>query len=644
MDDGDVAFDDMLEEEGDWFVQTEDGPFVEPPAEGDVPMGGSEMAVDSENVVVSGGAASSSAVAGGAVSSSAVAEVDGVVAVAGEPVAGAIAVAADGAGEPVEMDERTPERIMPVVCPPVTPQRPIARRLFRKTRVQPVEARVLPIRPGASADVKRGDAVDMWQHLTLDAFAKMEPRARYFKVFNKFRWWCARLRETSHDAGTMEDQPAKVQRMFRVYKNFRSSSPEEKRKALLFWALTAQAPRHIVEFIEAQYPEMAPDAGGGFYLYARSVLFTWQGSWGLFTSAGVDPGASWRQVVLALLQNSDFQALWSSFREFISKLADLLDAPTAAAAMELCVESWTNDNVCRVHGHGYFSSDSQKLKLSRGALAAFRGGLPHKSHKVQALGNRACSGWAGCYYVLAPKIGQVRSWSMVRPYKDFPVSPEWIMGLVHAEKMEFKDALEEMARCGKGYVRRVHDLKAWRNAKNELALQARVQAEQEWHRAHNLEFHSFPMIESWMRRNMQPHMRRKQFLVVEGPSGVGKTEYLRSLVGPEEVLELNADGMRTPFLGNFDAAVHKVVFWDECLVQLVLDSRKLFQCPPAWITLGLSPTGRDAYRVWLNDCVMVIGSNSWSEQLAQLKRPSDEEWIRANQVHIIVTSKMFKEA
>ena len=186
MDDGDVAFDDMLEEEGDWFVQTEDGPFVEPPAEGDVPMGGSEMAVDSENVVVSGGAASSSAVAGGAVSSSAVAEVDGVVAVAGEPVAGAIAVAADGAGEPVEMDERTPERILPVVCPPVTPQRPIARRLFRKTRVQPVEARVLPIRPGASADVKRGDAVDMWQHLTLDAFAKMEPRARCFKVFNKF--------------------------------------------------------------------------------------------------------------------------------------------------------------------------------------------------------------------------------------------------------------------------------------------------------------------------------------------------------------------------------------------------------------------------------------------------------------------------
>ena len=136
-------------------------------------------------------------------------------------------------------------------------------------------------------------------------------------------------------------------------------------------------------------------------------------------------------------------------------------------------------------------------------------------------------------------------------------------------------------------------------------------------------------------------MRRKQILVLEGPSGLGKTEYLRALVAQDEVPELNAEAMVKPVLTGLDSTMHKLIFWYECLLQFVLNNRKFFQCPPAWIQLGFSPTGRDVYRVWLNDGVMAIGSDSWTGQLDSPSRASGRGWIVKNTFRIKLTSKMW---
>ena len=94
-------------------------------------------------------------------------------------------------------------------------------------------------------------------------------------------------------------------------------------------------------------------------------------------------------------------------------------------------------------------------------------------------------------------------------------------------------------------------------------------------------------------------------------------------------------------LHGLDPSLHRLIFWDECKVKLVLDNRKLFQCPPSWIQLGFSPTGRDVYNVWLNDLVMAIGSNSWTEQVDALDRDSDKKWLAANIVRVEVATKMY---
>ena len=113
------------------------------------------------------------------------------------------------------------------------------------------------------------------------------------------------------------------------------------------------------------------------------------------------------------------------------------------------------------------------------------------------------------------------------------------------------------------------------------------------------------------------------------------------MAGPERTLEISADGMTSPYLRNFIPSQHKVIFWDECKVDLVIAYRKLFQCPASWITLGVSPTGRDVYRVWLNDAAHVIASNRWMAGLEKMKNVADRQWVEENQVFLHVSERMY---
>ena len=59
--------------------------------------------------------------------------------------------------------------------------------------------------------------------------------------------------------------------------------------------------------------------------------------------------------------------------------------------------------------------------------------------------------------------------------------------------------------------------------------------------------------------------------------------------------------------------------------------------------LGASPTGAHVYKVWLNDCVMIVGSNTLSEQLPQTPK-ADADSIVANQVVVKVQRPLWEAA
>ena len=147
-------------------------------------------------------------------------------------------------------------------------------------------------------------------------------------------------------------------------------------------------------------------------------------------------------------------------------------------------------------------------------------------------------------------------------------------------------------------------------------------------------------IETWKKENTKPMMRRKKMLVLAGPTGTGKTEFVKSLFGPEHVLELNAAGMLHPCLRGFDSDVHTCILWDEAEADLIAQNRKLFQCPACFVDLGFSPTGAMTYSVMVNKAVMVVCSNRWDEQLNLLDK-GDRAWILGNSVVVHVDKPLW---
>ena len=210
--------------------------------------------------------------------------------------------------------------------------------------------------------------------------------------------------------------------------------------------------------------------------------------------------------------------------------------------------------------------------------------------------------------------------------------------------MKTTDARSELIKVGKGIVRKLADLDKIVQLQKEERANARVAHVQAVIAASNLAFKKFPAIEVWKTEAQRPYQRRKKFLVLEGPTLLGKMEYVRSLFGFERTLEFNCVNCGNyPSLRGHDLDLHDCVLFDEGTMGMVLSNRKLFQAPASWVDFGHSPTGRDVYRVFLGDSVIVISSNKWSEEYAALTLESDRNWITKNQVLVFVTGRMYAE-
>ena len=155
-------------------------------------------------------------------------------------------------------------------------------------------------------------------------------------------------------------------------------------------------------------------------------------------------------------------------------------------------------------------------------------------------------------------------------------------------------------------------------------------------------FKRFPAVsEVWLPRfdRIRP---RCPFLVINGPSGTGKTYFAKHLLGdPSKVFEVNCASCPEPDLRQFDPLVHEGILFDEASPSLISDQRKLFQAPPCWIDLGCSTTNCHKYQVFVSGIELVVCTNSWHEACEQLPYDSDRDWLRANSIVLDVSEPMW---
>jgi len=144
-------------------------------------------------------------------------------------------------------------------------------------------------------------------------------------------------------------------------------------------------------------------------------------------------------------------------------------------------------------------------------------------------------------------------------------------------------------------------------------------------------------------RFLQEHERvryRYKFLVLTGPSGMGKTQFVRNLASRDScVLELNCAWSLDIDLKDYRRACHDFLF-DEASPACIIKHKKFFLRPPCLVTLGQSATAMYTYKVCVHQKHFVVCANGWHEQCAKLPG-ADIEWLQANSHVVVVSAPMW---
>jgi hypothetical protein len=183
------------------------------------------------------------------------------------------------------------------------------------------------------------------------------------------------------------------------------------------------------------------------------------------------------------------------------------------------------------------------------------------------------------------------------PHVDFQMQPAWIWSLLSAGKMRREAARLEFVKQARGLPRlfAAFDKFVNENAAAELAAKiACVHAEVALARR---PFRRLLVVDAWVALRATTRWRYP-FLVLTGPSCMGKTQYALSLVAACRALGLNMACAVEPDLRTYNPAVRGLILlFDEMSVQAVLRQKKMMQAPACMVGLGSSPTNNFAYAV-----------------------------------------------
>lgn len=153
-------------------------------------------------------------------------------------------------------------------------------------------------------------------------------------------------------------------------------------------------------------------------------------------------------------------------------------------------------------------------------------------------------------------------------------------------------------------------------------------------------FRVVPAVLEWQKQ-YAAWQHRYKFLVLDGPSRMGKTLFAKSLSpGPASVLELNCSSELAPDLRGFRHGQHTLILFDEIVPHQVLAERKFFQACNAKIQLGCSATNCYAYNVYAYGVQFVLATNKWKSSFGTLQH-EDVEWLNANSVYVDVQAPLY---
>ena len=309
-----------------------------------------------------------------------------------------------------------------------------------------------------------------------------------------------------------------------------------------------------------------------------------------------------------------------------------------AVALEICPTSFAQ-GVARVHIHVCLKSLVGRIWFPKLKDLEFDGKLPHRQFEMQT-GRAKSKGFQCLFYCQCPKIGQISAAGSKEPFSGYPVQVNWVLSLLQGNKISIQTARDLALRCVSGATRALAEIALVEANHRELQMEQAQKAALHEVASGRHAWRVLPDVVAWQSHFLWTQDRYK-FLVLEGPSGVGKTVFARSLCpAGKETLELNSAAEAAVCLRDYDWNKHGLILFDEINPKQVSEQRKLFQAGIAPVQLGISPTAVHVYSVFVHRVMMVCCSNHWTRKLMEL--PSDAQaWLQANSVFIRVDSALW---
>ena len=360
-------------------------------------------------------------------------------------------------------------------------------------------------------------------------------------------------------------------------------------------------------------------------------LASWNGAWGVVSL----PGAQLNELsvlVKALQENPEVQQLWQEFRTWSETWDKRLSAKHSSLQMEVSTES----SEIRVHLHKYFSLETA-IDWTSTCLLEFKSSRPDLRMNHARGEQQEKSVNRGHYYASAPKEGKVFGFTSKQPHFAYIVDPSWPTSLWVERKLSHRNYRAELVAGRQQLISRLRNLDMVEQLEKEMR-----EAEELTEALLKLNlsmggFREIHEVEAW-KKTLMTIKHRYRFLVLVGPSGLGKTEYVKSLSGPDKTFECDCSATQTPDMKGFDRRLHRTVLFDEAGPALILGHKKLFQAHISGAVLGQTTTGAFSYKVWTWKCLLVVATNKWS--LDGLEA-ADAAWLTANSVVVMVTDPLF---
>jgi len=374
----------------------------------------------------------------------------------------------------------------------------------------------------------------------------------------------------------------------------------------------------------------------------RSALLTWNGDFGRI--ADVDVVADIGVMVQRLRAEEGVVRLFREFEAFFRDGIERSGVEASwAVAAEVCEQSLLAGEV-RVHLHASFRVRAPQASFRISTTAAefrFRGQAPHWANAAPSQ-RRARNEHQALFYCQVEKRSSLFRAGNCEPHRDYHVQAEWAFALLEGNKISEEVARRVVVGGCKNVPGVLRNLESVITSRREQGCHTMLEEARLALAAETRPAVAVSAVLAW-HALFEQHRHRYPFLVLDGPTRLGKTLYAQQQVPPGTALVVDCSGAVEPALHSFDPTTHKGVVFDEASASLVLRKRRLFQAPPERVALGGSATNCHLYHVVVYRQRLIVCTNRWKRDVEELA-PEDRAWLEGNCIYVHVDRPMWVPA